>query len=343
MLAYRVRQPYRVLRCVSDLNVDVSVLGSELSNGLRYSRFCKGFRIAKHTFDGSSSPEMVEEVNNYIREFGIDLVFPSCPQSARSFAGIKDQLEARSFPGPSLGEFDILNNKWEFSKLCKDLDILHPETALYCSKDEIISDIESGKLDLPRIVKPIDLAGQIGVVKLSKGKVKDQLKSLSYSPLLLQRFIEGDEIGASMYCKDGEVSTFIAHRQAHGVYSTFEAPNVKAAIEKVARKFKLEGVYNFDMISDPKGDVYFLECNPRFYYKILLSKVAGLNFAAPGIVADPSTLPKTAGVTTTRMPRAWPGLLFRPWSVTPTDLRMIQMFFSDPIKNVREIARIDWD
>ena len=58
------------------------------------------------------------------------------------------------------------------------------------------------------------------------------------------------------------------------------------------------------MILTPDGAVHYLECNPRFFYKINLSMIAGVNFVAHGLphsahgthpMADSDAIKKRSG------------------------------------------------
>jgi hypothetical protein len=324
--------------------VEVHVLGNEMSRGLRFSRSCSSFTESTYTFDGHFDDAMADEINEVCARVGAEVVFPGCALSSRSLYGIKDRLTVPCFPGPTLDQFDFLNNKWEFVQFCQQHEIACPRTLLLTEKSEIQTVLAEGSLSLPVIVKPLAMDGERGVLKLTKASLEADLGHIDYAPLLLQEFVQGDDIGASAFCRSGEILAFMSHRLDRGEYSTFTNEKIHAAISTIARELSLNGVYNFDMRRDLNGFIYFLECNPRFFFKMPLSLVAGINFVLPGI--DPNFAarqPAEPGETLTRTQRAWPNLLLTPWRVTKRDRDFSRFLLSDPISFVREMAHIDWD
>jgi hypothetical protein len=86
------------------------------------------------------------------------------------------------------------------------------------------------------------------------------------------------------------------------------------------------------MIAADDGNIYYLECNPRFFYRIDLSMLAGINFVALGLEGDagpgPLRVPHGASVrrpeAVLTSPRCWPRLTRRDWAAAC-------YAFSDPI------------
>lgn len=346
MISRLVTHPYRVMRTFSELDVEVHVLGSKITEGLKYSRYCKSFTKSLFDFDGDFCPEMADEANAVIDRLGIDIVFPSDHASCRSFHGIKDRLRAKSFPGPSLEVFDELNDKSKFTKLCQDLGIPTPATQVFENRQQLFDQIESSGIHLPSIAKPLNLAANRGIVKLSKDNVCDSrslMTLINYEPIIVQDFIDGEDIGASIYCVEGRITHFIAHALKDGVYSTFGGLGIFESLDKIARKFALDGVYNFDMRLTPDGQVFYLECNPRFFYKMNLSMIAGMNFVEPGINPEVSQSLIVAPDSQTRTSRALPAVAIQPWRLTKHDLAFLRYTFKDPVSYLREVFRIDKD
>lgn len=345
MIAHLVTHPYRVMRCFGEVGVTVHVIGNRLSRGLKFSRHCASFTESKLEFDGTFLPEMADEINILIERHGIDLVFPSDHASCRSFHGIKDQLKARSFPGPSLETFDQLNNKWRFFELCKELEILCPSTKLFATKSQLASAAES-EISFPAIAKPLALAASQGVFKLER-QVGSQhiggLEQIDYEPILVQDYTKGKDIGASMYCHEGKVVRFIAHSFAKGVFSTFGGFGICDELAKIAARLNLNGVYDFDMRLTDGGRVYFLECNPRFFYNMNLSMLCGMNFVLPGLDETATRGDKFIPDTQTRTSRAFPPVLLQPWKLTKHDWAFLKYTFADPVSYFREVFRIDHD
>jgi hypothetical protein len=212
---------------------------------------------------------------------------------------------------------------------------------LLADRHALAGAIASGALALPLIAKPLALDGSRGVVPLLGPDVAADLAEIRYAPVLVQNFIAGVDIGASAFCEQGELRAFVVHRLARAAYATFPHARVLDSVGRIVRETRYSGVCNFDMRLTPEGEVFFLECNPRFFYKMDLSMLAGVNFAAYGLdMALPDCL---HSATRVRLPKAFLATLPTPWRLTRRDLRMLVHRYSDPISHLRELLRIDWE
>src|SRR5262249_13693370 len=158
-----------------------------------------------------------------------------------------------------------------------------------------------------------------------------------------QDYIEGDDIGASVYCERGEIRCFIANSFSRGVYTTFEDPTILHAFSRILGPMGADGVYHFDMRLTPDKRTFYLECNPRFYFKIGLSMMAGVNFVHRGLDREAALPFSVRRGTQVRRPWALAASLGRPWAITQRDIALLWSLLSDPIPFVRESLRIDWD
>lgn len=342
LLCSLITLPYRVMRCAAAAGAKVYVLGNGSSKGLGYSRHCRKFISNELPVTGERDPSLAVEINRWILEFGIDMVLPGDALAMRSLLAIKDLIGAPCFPAPDLRQFDFLNNKWNFTNLCKDLGIPCPDSILVGDRAELLAKIENSRLEFPVIAKPLSLDASQGVFKLDAGNVHAQAKRIFYNPIIVQEFIPGEDIGASVYCEQGEIVSFIAHRLKRATYETLDDPAIKPTIAQIARHQRLSGVFNFDMRRTPDNRILYLECNPRFFFKMNLSMIAGINFVARGLGRTdvPSAV---AQGTKVRMPKALVASLFTPWVLGGRDLKMLSYLVSDPISYARESLGIDWE
>lgn len=141
-------------------------------------------------------------------------------------------------------------------------------------------------LDLPLIIKPVDSSGSKGVVKVTS---RDQYES-AYSEaeeyslskhVIIEDFIEknGYQIDGDGFVKDGKIIFFGVMDQHNDLVMAPYVPiglsrpsiqdkNVqKKAQDLIQKIYDLLGVkfgaFNFEYITDKKGDVYLLEIGPR--------------------------------------------------------------------------------
>src|SRR5712691_1722957 len=296
LLASLYKLPYRVLRCAAAAGAEIYVLGDLGARGLGLSRHCRKFIASNHIISGSRDAGLALEINCLVRDLDITMVMPADAPSTRALIACRDLIDASCFPLPGLDAFDLLNDKWEFTRLALSLGIRCPASRRFADVAAFGDAIALGQIAFPVVVKPLDMSGNQGCLVLDGAATQDRLRQINYQPLIVQEFIAGEDIGASVFARSGDIAGFIAHRFAGNVYSTFRNAGIEADLARLVRRLDLDGVYNFDMRLTPGREVFYLECNPRFFYKINLSMVAGINFVALGLAgiggaAIASTIP----------------------------------------------------
>jgi hypothetical protein len=336
------KMPYRVLRCAAAVGAEVHVLCASRGRDLAWSRHCRGLTLSGRPIDGQFDPDLAGEINRHAARIGATTVLAGDAHSTRSLIAVRPLIAAPLFPMPELSVFDLLNDKWKFAELCASLGIECPRTRLYAGVDDLRADIDRGALEFPLIAKPLSMNGAVGCVTLERDTARDRLAEIFYSPVLVQEFIHGRDIGASVFCRRGEIIAFIAHSYGQAIYSTFEGCAIRDTIAMIAERFEFDGVYNFDMRLTPDGRVVWLECNPRFFYKIAMSMLAGVNFVAfglPGAGGDERTEP--AAPANILFPKAMLAALARPWKPRGSVSPALGFIFGDFIPNLREAVGLE--
>jgi len=99
----------------------------------------------------------------------------------------------------------------------------------------------------------------------------------------------------------------------------------------------LSGIYNFDMRRDPEGEIYFLECNPRFFFSIAMGMVAGLNLLALGLPGQqPIDAPRVCAPTVVQFPKAMLAALLTPWRLRAKSWDALKFVAADLAPYLRE-------
>jgi len=336
MLSDQFRFACRVLRCFHAAGVNVHVLGAKGSRGLRFSRFCATFHERVNDYRGDLAP-LIEEVNSVIAQCDVDLVVSGEHFMMRPLIAMAPALNAPCFPMLPIEKFDLLNNKWRFTQLCISLGIRCPRSQLFDDISALDCAVRSGEVSIPVVAKPIDFDGSRGVLSILQPVDLHKLDSIRYSPVIVQEFVRGADVAASVYCEHAEIKAFIAHRRRRATYFTFESDEIRADIEKIVVATKAHGILNFDMRVAHDGAVYWLECNPRLFFWVHMSLLAGVPFVEFGLpnwnVSGSSTLPSGTNV---RSFEAAAVELIRPWRLTKRDLAYLRFVLADPIPWVRE-------
>ena len=334
--------PYGVLRAAAACGVNVHVLGGPRAKGLRFSRHCASFSPAARDPANADTIELANEINSVIAKREIDLVLPGDQPTTRQLILAERALECPTFPGPMLEQFDFLNDKWDFTKLCQRLAILVPDSELLADKTELKRGLLGGEIGFPVVAKPVDPDRQRGIVELFSSADLGKIEGIGYTPVLVQRYIDGEDIGASIYCEDGKIKALIAYKKAKVIYRTFRHPQIEHDLKEIAAAMRITGVYNFDMRITPQGDVYWLGCNPHFFRKMFLSMLAGLNFVAFGLGGISSNAVQYApDGSAVRTLRGLGATLAMPWRLSKRDFAYAGERLADPLPFIRESLRID--
>jgi predicted ATP-grasp superfamily ATP-dependent carboligase len=322
--------PYRVLRCIRAARAEAYALGDTGATRLRFSRFCNGVVLSIHGFSGQRDEGLAAEINWYAREVGIDMVLPGGDAaSTRALIATKDLIEVPCFPLPGLQEFDLLNNKWEFGKLCAELGITCPATRLLPDAPAVAREAEAGRIAFPVMVKAPSLAGGTGTMKIEAKDAARAIRSIRFGPVLVQEFIEAEDIGASVFCRGGTIEAFVGFARDNYQLRTWEDPRIRNDIAKIVSHLHLDGVYNFDMRRTRDNKIYFLECNPRFFYNMTWLMLVGVNFARLGFPGDGGATSLPSGEKL-KLPRGLFRALLKPWTLTRRDWATTRYLLADP-------------
>lgn len=140
----------------------------------------------------------------------------------------------------------------------------------YTDKEEFYKDLEVGKAKFPVFVKPVRGSASIAISKVNDKETVDLLFAHNNN-LMIQEFLDGQEIGADCYIDmvSGEVvSIFTKKKLVMRAGETDKAVSFKDEklfdlIERFVNDSGFMGQIDID-IFDVNGEYYISEVNPRF-------------------------------------------------------------------------------
>jgi ATP-grasp domain protein len=154
----------------------------------------------------------------------------------------------------------------------------------YIDKNEFYKDLEKGNIDFPVFVKPYKGSASININKVNSIEEIETLFDV-YNDLLIQEFLDGQEIGADVYIdpiSNKVVSIFTKEKIKMRAGETDKARSfkddklfelIKELVEKIGYK------YMIDMDIFRVGDEYYIsEINPRFGGGYPHAYESGVNF-----------------------------------------------------------------
>jgi biotin carboxylase len=327
LLATNFGAPYRVLRCAAALGAEVYVAGAGPARSLALSRYCRRFRL--FSFSRHDPEKAAARLDACAREIGADMVLPSDIETTKFLARVKPYLATPVFPLSAPEAIEQLASKDRFMQLCRELNVLQPEGSVVADRRALQEAIEAGRIPLPAILKPLNLAGGMGIVRIDETNAREVAARIDYAPILAQRFIEGVDRCITLFCRDGHVLKQVVYEHPDGVFRFFDDDALAKIAAGIASALNLTGVINFDARIDADGRVWMIECNPRFYFNMDVAMVAGLNIADwTAIALRP---PQSIAPQQIRNPTALLCALLRFQKPSRSDLRMLWHWLKDPL------------
>lgn len=140
----------------------------------------------------------------------------------------------------------------------------------YMDKEAFYADLEEGKISFPVFVKPVCGSASIAISKVYDKETLELLTAHDEN-LMIQEFLDGQEIGADVYIDmvSGEVvSIFTKKKLKMRAGETDKAVSFKdEKLFELIKKFVSEAGYSGQIdidIFDVNGEYYISEVNPRF-------------------------------------------------------------------------------
>jgi predicted ATP-grasp superfamily ATP-dependent carboligase len=261
------------------------------------------------------------------------VILPSDSITTRLLSDLRSLLNVPVFPVPDLHLFDCLDKKDKFAELCQHMGVVHPSVRLYDDRHELVQALERGEVALPVIAKPTNRSGGIGVVKIVGAGEQRAVETIRYSPILVQDFIEGEDVCLSFFCEAGKPLLEISYTFLNGMFHLTHDERALNAGRQIVDALRLNGIINFDLRVSSSGSVYVIECNPRCWFNMDIALAAGFNFIAPGL---PDRYPARNGIARDvaaqiRTPRRTLSDLLRMRRVSAGDLWLLGYWLRDPV------------
>lgn len=141
----------------------------------------------------------------------------------------------------------------------------------YITLETFFDDMAKGEISFPVFVKPVRGSASIAISKVSDQETLQLLFRHAETPLIIQEFLEGQEIGADCYIDllSGETVSFFTKKKLlmrageTDKAVSFQDEKLFDLIRQFIRDFGFRGPIDID-IFDVDGTYYISEVNPRF-------------------------------------------------------------------------------
>ena len=257
------------------------MLGTKEARPLALSLFCRSF--LQLPFEDGFGAASIPFIRRLCEEMRIDWVIPSDVATTRFMTGAAAMLGPKSYPVPDTAIFDQLNDKSTFTALCQKLGLATPRTEVLPGLYRVRERFRAGHLALPLVLKPTNREGGDGVVVVRSEDALKRIDGLQYSPVLLQEYVEGRDVCAFYLCREGRVEREAVYYHGGYFIEFIEDQRIGDQCRKIIEATNYSGVIGFDFRQRDDGSFVFLECNPRFWYNMELTMLAGVNFVRAGV------------------------------------------------------------
>lgn len=186
---------------------------------------------------------------------------------------------------PIVSKYEAVELAFDKYEMYKDLISNGFKTAkTYINKEDFYQDLEKKIIDFPVFVKPVRGSASLNISKVTCKKELDLLFEL-YDDLIIQEFLNGQEIGADVYVdpiSKKVVSIFTKEKIKMRAGETDKSRSFKdnklfSLIISLVEKIGYEYMIDIDIFKI--GDeYYFSEINPRFGGGYPHAYEAGVNF-----------------------------------------------------------------
>jgi predicted ATP-grasp superfamily ATP-dependent carboligase len=294
---------------------------------IRYSSLCTDF-VEVDLF-GEEDDKFVAAVNDFVKKMPDAILVPADCEGGRITNRVRHQLNAKIIPVPNASTLDCLDNKWRFYQFCREHGLNVPPALLFHSKFELDFTLAKHELGIPLVVKPVNQQASAGVhVIFNEADYQQKIlnnDAYQYAPLIVQRYIQGTDIGLDMLALDGKVAAIaiqqpIAPQRIGPKIKFFANDYLEKVAHILAKESGYDGVMNVDArIEDGTGQVFLFEANPRFWRTLSASVWGGLNFVAESIQSlqkkDEHIRKLTSGAADVYFhplfrPNLWPAVVF---------------------------------
>ncbi|MEJ2162328.1 MAG: ATP-grasp domain-containing protein, partial [Robiginitalea sp.] len=278
-----------VLRCLSDVKgIRLFVISNNRNTAMRYSRHITSFIYCTKS---ASVDEWFNLINKLVKKHDIDVILPVFENASQAFLRHRDMFccDKLLLLPETLDALEVARDKWLLSQHLEKQDLDGPGT--FRITEFLNHRSSKAEFYFPLLLKPTAETGDgKGIIKFDAyDDLKRYLKEHTIDPsYILQEYIEGYDLGCNVLCKNGEILAYTIQKGTIFTNRPFSPQvglkitkdnEVYQRISKLMKSLNWNGVANIDMRYDVKRKKYLiLEINTRFWYTVLASSKAGVNF-----------------------------------------------------------------
>jgi len=334
----------QVIHCLRLAGIPVHAAGAPEAHFMRWSRYLRSFHRLEARVERLSPDELSAQLLRIVRENNIGVVLGSDYEACRAVASIAPTLPVPVFPTSPPHGIEAYHDKAGFMELARRCGAPIADYVVLPSEHGLDHTELSRRFGRVYVVKPTREGNGNGVTFIDDANTLTQHiienDSYDFAPLIVMPFIQGRDVGVSIYAENGRVLASVCQQREADSITFFDYPPLVEAASAVVSAGGYTGVAHIDARLGPDGSISLLECNARFWSTVFATALAGINFVQIGLsslFADKipcATPPDIAGRSLTppnRLLARWVGWRGRSLPTTSDSLRWMRIVIGDPL------------
>ena len=262
-------------KAAKELNVDLTIMGADISESAPALFFCDETRIVCKIRDKEYIPQLLE----ICEKEKVDCLIPTIDTDLLLLAENKEKFEAVGTK--------VLISAVDKVKLCRDKRFTADYfISLGLKSPQPVDDVEKYNMGYPAFIKPKDGSSSVDAYKVNN---EEDLRTYAnkIADYIIQPFISGREFTIDIFCDYDGNPVFITPRERLAVRAgevlktqICQDDVMISEMQTLIKDYKPCGQITVQLIQDEiTGDNYYIEINPRYGGGAPLSIKAGADSA----------------------------------------------------------------
>ncbi len=262
-------------KAAKELNIDLQIIGADISTSAPALLFCDEQKIVRKISDEKYIPQLIK----ICKEMNIDCLIPTIDTDLLLLSINKSSFE-------EIGT-KVLISDVEKIKLCRDKNYTAQYfNSLGLKSPKSVDSIDKYRMLFPAFIKPKDGSSSIDAYKVNTYE-ELELYANKIKDYVIQPYISGKEFTVDIFCDYKGNPIYITPRERLAVRAgevlktkICQDDKIISEMKMLVADYKPCGQITVQLIQDEKtGDNYYIEINPRFGGGAPLSIKAGADSA----------------------------------------------------------------
>ncbi len=322
-------------------NIRITSVDCRKYSRLLHSKYSDHHIVARA--ENVSDPAYVDELAELVRKEKIDVLIPINSQELGILLAQREKFGSAMQYWGTLKDYSSLHDKARFQKIVQQAGLAIPHE---------YADLKTALI--PFVFKPTTSSSSKGVVyahnEHERQKLIEAERKKPTASFIIQQFIAGEGVGFAGFFNEGQVMAGHAHKRlaefpvsgGSSVYrsslSGSDHHQISIVVEQLLKHIPWSGFAMFEFKMTAKGELFFIECNPRIWGSIHQGLTNGTNYFSSLLGKGKNVENETKKKNTYLSPLLWASFLayafkgnysplkafLRNWQKNKSDIGLLQ-------------------